>query len=325
MKLFASLCAGLLACTCSLSGTIYHGADGKLYYGTEQPSRDDQRPPPPTHREVYEYPDEQPMIYDSRMEEEDEYEEPTAPNLYEDREGVGPQYFDTPARDDDDDDYDDMEDSDYEDSDYEDMDDEEELESEEAEDDEKMLSRLTASLDAHSPDSVIEHISDGAPYIGAADADVTIVEFFDYSCSHCQRASATITAYHEAHPDVRIVFKPLSLRNKAPSTTAARYALAAERQGRFYEMHTQIMEMMHSKSFSEAALLSWADSQGYDVEALKAHSQDMALVQKIQENRGDAELFNFQMVPTFVIEHDDQVVVHPGKQSLSKLKRHTGK
>src|SRR4051812_7920128 len=77
-----------------------------------------------------------------------------------------------------------------------------------------------------------------SPVRGAADAPVTIVEFSDFQCGFCARATQTmarVMAVYEGK--VRWVFKhyPLDLHPDAPF--AHRAALAAAAQGRFWEMH----------------------------------------------------------------------------------------
>ncbi|HLB80660.1 MAG TPA: thioredoxin domain-containing protein, partial [Dongiaceae bacterium] len=46
-----------------------------------------------------------------------------------------------------------------------------------------------------------------APVVGAPDAAITVVEFFDYRCPYCKSVAEDMVATLEAEGDVRIVFK----------------------------------------------------------------------------------------------------------------------
>ncbi|MGP1275004.1 MAG: DsbA family protein [Caulobacterales bacterium] len=64
------------------------------------------------------------------------------------------------------------------------------------------------------------------PVFGPADAELTIVEFFDYRCPYCRQANDWLDGVLEQHAGrVRIIYKELPLLGEA-SEEAARAALA---------------------------------------------------------------------------------------------------
>lgn len=77
------------------------------------------------------------------------------------------------------------------------------------------------------------------PLRGPADAPVTIVEFADFECPYCARLETSLQRLMAAHPaDVRLAFRHLPLTRLHPlAEGAARSAVCAERQGRFWELH----------------------------------------------------------------------------------------
>ena len=83
------------------------------------------------------------------------------------------------------------------------------------------------------------------PTVGPKNAKVTIVEFFDYNCGFCKKSTDWLTEVIEGNrDDVRVIFKELPLldgRSKT-SRTAARAALAAAEQGKYWDMHVALME-----------------------------------------------------------------------------------
>jgi len=67
------------------------------------------------------------------------------------------------------------------------------------------------------------------PSIGPKDAKVTIVEFFDYNCGFCKRATPWVEEAVEKYgDDIRVVFKELPILDYKTKTSrpAARAALA---------------------------------------------------------------------------------------------------
>lgn len=92
---------------------------------------------------------------------------------------------------------------------------------------------------AAAPERKRESIPVGtSPVRGAVDAPVTIVVFTDFQCPFCARLEPRLLALEERYRGkVRVVFKNQPLPMHPNARLAARAALAAEEQGRFWEMH----------------------------------------------------------------------------------------
>ena len=98
---------------------------------------------------------------------------------------------------------------------------------------------ITAPVPAPVPAIVFD--LQNAPVRGLATAPVTIVEFSDFQCGFCSRATGTLVRLLERYPGrVRWIMKhyPLDFHDAAP--LAHRAALAAQQQGKFWEMHDAI-------------------------------------------------------------------------------------
>ena len=50
-----------------------------------------------------------------------------------------------------------------------------------------------------------------SPVAGRADAEITIVQFFDYKCGYCRRVSPTLSTLLEKHKNVRMIYKELPI------------------------------------------------------------------------------------------------------------------
>lgn len=72
-------------------------------------------------------------------------------------------------------------------------------------------------------------------------AKITIVAFMDYACRSCKDTNPFLMQAVAESPDTRVIFRPLADEDSPASVTAARYALAAAKQGKFIEAHEELM------------------------------------------------------------------------------------
>lgn len=138
------------------------------------------------------------------------------------------------------------------------------------------------------------------PVLGNKDAKVVIVEFADFECPFCSRARALIKAAHQKHPDkVAVYFKQFPLSFHQHSTLAATAALAAHKQGRFWEMYDLLFD--NQTQLSEKKILEFAQGLGLNMDTFakdwkSPEIQD--LVQKQVKQGNDAAV---NSTPTFFI------------------------
>ena len=119
--------------------------------------------------------------------------------------------------------------------------------------------------------------------IGPDDAKVTIVEFFDYNCGFCKRSTEWLQAAVEEHPDdIRVIFKEMPLLDGRTKTSrnAARAALAAHRQGKYWEMHVALMT---ERSLTAERVAKIAEKLGLDKEQMAKDMQDPELDKLIED------------------------------------------
>lgn len=82
-----------------------------------------------------------------------------------------------------------------------------------------------------------------APSLGPANAPVTVVEYADFQCPFCSTTVAMLDALVKDNaPNVRVVFKHYPLPSHTSAEDASRAAVAAGKQGRFWEMHHKLFE-----------------------------------------------------------------------------------
>ena len=91
----------------------------------------------------------------------------------------------------------------------------------------------------------------GSSWQGAKDADVTLVEYYDYACSFCRASLPIIAQLLREDPKLRVVYREFPILGP-DSVTAARLALTASRAGHFLAFH----EAMYAVGRPDARSLS---------------------------------------------------------------------
>ncbi len=137
-----------------------------------------------------------------------------------------------------------------------------------------------------------------APVGGNASGDVTLVEFFDYNCKYCRAVDPTIAEVLAADPGLRLVHKEFPILGDG-SEAASRIALAAERQGKYRELHQALMSVQGSAT--EESALAAAAASGLDVERLRRDMGDPAISEAIARNRALAAALGVDGTPGFVL------------------------
>ena len=141
----------------------------------------------------------------------------------------------------------------------------------------------------------------GAPIIGPADAPITIVEFFDYNCSFCKRATDwVLEQVDHQDKDVRVIFMDLPVLDARTKTSAlaARAALAAEKQGKYREMH---VALMRSNGLSRARIRELAKELNLDVQLLETDMESAAIYRHVDDIMNLAESAGIEATPGFFI------------------------
>lgn len=110
----------------------------------------------------------------------------------------------------------------------------------------------------------VEIATGSSPKRGPQGAKITIVEFSDFECPYCAKAVVEITALMAAFPhDVKLVFKQFPLDMHPHALMAAEAALAANDQGKFWEMHDVLFA--NARNLSQQSIFALAKGLGLDM------------------------------------------------------------
>jgi protein-disulfide isomerase len=104
----------------------------------------------------------------------------------------------------------------------------------------------------------------GAPVRGPANAKVTLIEFSDFECPYCTAAVKAIDELLKQYPtQVKLIYKEFPLEMHPHARLAAEAALAAQEQGKFWEMHDKLFA--NSRQLSRDKIFALAKETGLDM------------------------------------------------------------
>ncbi len=139
-----------------------------------------------------------------------------------------------------------------------------------------------------------------SPVRGPKDAKVTIITFSDFQCPFCSRGAATMEEVLKAYKnDVNLVFKNLPLPFHPEAKPAAIAALAAQEQGKFWEMHDALFK--NQQSLGKDTYLRLAQELGLDMEKFKADLANEKLAKRVEEDAALASKHGVNGTPGFFV------------------------
>jgi protein-disulfide isomerase len=125
---------------------------------------------------------------------------------------------------------------------------------------------------------------DGSPVKGPEGAAITIVEFADFECPHCGEVAPMLDKLVETHKgEIRLAFKFYPLPGHPHADIAARAAVAAMNQGKFWEMHHALFT--NQRHLEQTDLDSYAQGLGLEVSRFHAEMQAAATADRIAKDR----------------------------------------
>jgi protein-disulfide isomerase len=140
----------------------------------------------------------------------------------------------------------------------------------------------------------------GAPVTGPADAKITIVEFSDFQCPYCSAAVPQLHEVLKAYPaQVKLIFKQFPLEEHPQAALAATAAVAAQKQGKFWQMHDVLFS--HPESLSRRAILGYAKDLGLDVNKFEADMDTTEVRVRVEHDVQDGTDANVQGTPTIFL------------------------
>jgi protein-disulfide isomerase len=153
------------------------------------------------------------------------------------------------------------------------------------------------------------------PSEGADKAPVTVVVFNDMQCHFCGETLGNLDQLLEDYPGkLRIVMKQMPVHKTAE--LAAEAALAAEAQGKFWELHD--LMMAQQDDLSQGAILALAKQGGLDVAALRKALEQRTYADAVKKDMSTAIELGVTGTPAFII-NGKRVAGHRPIEQMRKL------
>ena len=138
----------------------------------------------------------------------------------------------------------------------------------------------------------------GAPVIGNPKADVTIVEFFDYTCPYCKAVEPRLAALVERDRRIKLVLKEYPILHPV-SLVATRAALASVKQGKYKPFHQAMMRF--EGQLTDADVFEMARATGLDMARLKRDMVAPDVSDQIISVFNQARAIRVFQTPAFIV------------------------
>jgi protein dithiol oxidoreductase (disulfide-forming) len=153
---------------------------------------------------------------------------------------------------------------------------------------------------AKKPEDGREYISLDKPVNGDAPAGkVEVIEFFWYSCPHCNAFEPRLTAWlKKLPPDIFFKRVPVAFRDDFVPQQRLYYTLEA--MGKIDELHGKVFEAIHrdmQPTAKEDQILAWAGKHGLDTAKFKELYNSFSVSSKARRASQIQDAFKVQGVP----------------------------
>lgn len=138
-------------------------------------------------------------------------------------------------------------------------------------------------------------------YLGNPDAPFVLVEYGDYECPYCGRATGMVRELRERMGDEMVyVYRHLALVDVHPhAELAAEAAEAANAQGKFWEMHVELYD--HQGDLDIEDLIGYAGKLDMDVDRFVEDVQSGRYAKLVQKHAESGDASGAHGTPTFFV------------------------
>lgn len=162
-----------------------------------------------------------------------------------------------------------------------------------------LIDKDTSVFTSVAIDFVIDIDTTGSPIKGPAEAPVSMVVFTDFQCPYCVKLVPLLDQVMEKYQGkVKLVFKNMPLQFHEMAEPAARAALAANEQGKFWEFHDKLFA---TAQLNSQAITAIATGLGLDMARFNSDMQSPVVRQKLTKDMVDAQKAGVTGTPTVYI------------------------
>jgi protein-disulfide isomerase len=161
--------------------------------------------------------------------------------------------------------------------------------------------RKPATTKAPEPDKRYAIVPGDRPSLGPKDAPVVVVEFVDFQCPYCRKAwQESLVPLRQRFPkDVRLAIVHLPLEIHTAARGAAEAAVAAGRQGKFWDFHDRLFS--REGSLGRSVFVEIAREIGLDVDRFQKDLDNPEVAEIVAKDVQLARRVGVRATPGFFI------------------------
>jgi protein-disulfide isomerase len=159
-----------------------------------------------------------------------------------------------------------------------------------------LINNQTQTFSAIGVSFVVQVDITGSPFRGPADAPVTITLFTDFECPYCSKILPLLEQVLERNPQtVKLVFKNMPLNFHKMAVPAAKAALAAHEQEKFWPFHDRLFA---AKKLSQEGITQIAQELDLDMTRFAKDMSSPKIQAQINKDLQDAQKAGVTGTPT---------------------------
>ncbi len=139
------------------------------------------------------------------------------------------------------------------------------------------------------------------PSRGSVSAPITVIMFGDFQCPYCVRGAQMIAQVAKEMPgEFKVVYRHYPLEFHASARPAARAAVCAQDQGKFWEMHDRLFAMK-ATGLNDVSIDKVAIDIGLDMGAFTSCVASAGTDARVQRDIDEGNLLGLSGTPSFLI------------------------
>lgn len=131
---------------------------------------------------------------------------------------------------------------------------------------------------------------------------IEVLEFFAYSCSHCNALEPLVEAWAPTLPD-NVVLKPVPVAFNASMADLQKLYYTLESLNRL-DLHKEVFKAIHAESkriYDAKAITNWVVSKGIDRKAFEDVFNSFGVNSKVMRANELAKIYNVEGTPSIAV------------------------
>ncbi len=158
----------------------------------------------------------------------------------------------------------------------------------------------------------------GTRVCGDPKAPVKVVLYADFGCPYCKATATSLRSLLGKEPKrLAFYFKNYPLKSHDQAVPAALAVLAAERQGKFWEMHDLLYE--EDQNLGETYFESCASKLGLDLARFRSDQKEKGLLDRLRAEKMEGIQFGVEKTPGILVNGKFYRGVRTWEELLDRL------